>query len=238
MLAFFIVLQTFGPAQAAASYHAGIGSFLGLMRPFGPGGVFEEGGGKVIHAETGPRYKAAEGQEEPPALRRIDPELEEAQLAMQALEEQFDVRAPQNATGYRVELSTPCTYQPGKEALTPEEAQFLEGLAIPLERVVMAKGFVVRLGTVLGARQAQEPGAMLAALTATARVRDRLIQGMSPAGRRLAAHRVYSFLSVESGLPRASAASGQLKIDILLTKPYARRLGEEGGKKGDQGTAA
>jgi len=235
MLAFFITLQAFGPARGAALYHAGIGAFLGLVRTFGAGGVFEEGGGKVIDAETGPRYRAPEGQEQPPVLRRIDPELEEAQLAMKALEEQFDVRGPQNAAGYRVELSTPCVYWPGREALTSEEQQFLEGLAIPLERVVMAKGFVVRLAIAVGGPESQDPAAMLAALAAVGRVRDCLVRAMSPAGRNLAARRVYSFLSVESG---TLSAPGQLKIDILLTKPYARQLAKKGAKSDGQGTAA
>lgn len=239
LLAFFISMATLGSEPGQPPGHKGMGSVIGGPRTFGGGGVFEQGGATMTHAQAGPRYKAAEGQEELPTMRRIDPELEEAQLAMQALEERFDVRTPQRAAGYRVELPTPCTYGVGKVSLTPEEEQFVAGLAAPLERVVLSKGFVVRVGVTLKPDEAEEPGARAAALAAVDRVRSALIEHMSPTARQVAARRMYCFLRPGfANKGRSGLETGQVEVSILLTKPYVRQLRNEGVEKSENNTAS
>ncbi len=245
LLAFFISMATMGSQAGMPPGHKGMGSMIGGIQTFGGGGVFEPGAGKLMHAQPGPSYKAPEGQEQPPTTRRIDPELEDAQLAMQALEDRFDVRTPLNAAGYRVELPTPCTYWRGKTALTEEEEQFLVGLALPLERVVLSKGFVVRLGVTLPPGDAEEPGAMTEALAAADRVRKALIGHMNPSARSVAERRTYCFLRPEAaGSTQARRApvpaggpAGEVDVTILLTKPYARQIMKEGADKSENDTA-
>ncbi len=245
LLAFFISMATMGSQAGMPPGHKGMGSMIGGVQTFGGGGVFEHGGGKVLHGQPGPSYKASEGQEQPPTTRRIDPELEDAQLAMQALQDQFDVRTPLNAAGYRVELPTPCTYWRGKAALTPEEEQFLMGLALPLERVVLSKGFVVRLGVALPPGEAEESGGMTEALAAADRVRTALIGHMSASARSVAERRTYCFLRPQAAgrmqAPRAPAPAagptGQVDVTILLTKPYVRQIMKEGAGKSENDTA-
>lgn len=153
MLAFFICLQTFGPQAGGALYHPGLGPLAGGPPSFGGGGVFEQGGGKIIHAETGPHYKATEGADEPPRLRRIDPELEDAQRALAELQSKFDVRTPTNASGYQVHLSTPRSRTGGEGAEDVEETEFLARLAPTLERVLLSRGFIIRVTAALPAAQ-------------------------------------------------------------------------------------
>ncbi|MHC4788740.1 MAG: flagellar motor protein MotB [Planctomycetota bacterium] len=229
LLAFFIILQAFAPEQSEGLFQAGQGSFVRAIRTFGLGGIFERMGSRRLEGRGGPRYRAPEGQETPPRLRRIDPELEDAQMALEALEDQFDVQEPREATGYRVELSTPCTYGPDKDRLTPQEEQFIEALAPRLQRVLLARGFVIRVGAALRPGPGDPLAQTTAALDAAARVRESLIAAMDPRVHEMARARTYTFCRREAA-PSASpeAESGQLTIDILLTKPYAQALREEG----------
>jgi hypothetical protein len=238
LLAFFIILQAFAPQQTGALFYAGQGSFIRALKTFGLGGVLDRVGGRAMNSAAGPRYLAPEGPSEPPRLRRIDPEIEEAQRALQTLEDQFDVREPKQATGYRVELSTPCTYGPGKTELTAEEQQFLKELAPRLQRVLLARGFVIRIGATLGPAQTGDVEQTRAALEAAGQVRQDLIASMSEAVRPVAARRTYSFCCRDSSdSDRPASEAGQLKIDVILTKPYVRELRGERTNGGEESTA-
>lgn len=234
LLAFFIILQAFAPEPSEGLYHAGRGSFVRALRTFGLGGLWDRVGGKMRQGTLGPRYLSPEGQTGLPGMRRIDPELEEAQLALEELEDRFDVRKLEDATGYRVELTSPCSYGPGKTEMTPEEEQFLAELGPRLERVVLARGFVVRIGTVIPFLESEELERTRSALAAAHRVRSRLIEHMSPSSRETAARRIYSFFRWESAeAGQESPELGQLKVDILLTKPhleYPKQEGEGGSE--------
>jgi hypothetical protein len=224
LLAFFISLQTFGPQAGGALYHPGLGPLAGGPPSFGGGGVFEKGGGKMIHAETGPRYKATEGAEEPPRLRRIDPELEDAQQALAELQRKFDVRTPTSASGYHVQLSTPRSPTGGEGAEDVEEREFLAKLSPTLERVLLSRGFIVRVTAVLPAAQSADAGATEAALAAASELKRKLIEGMNRAARETAARRIYTFV----GCGPAEAPARQLKVDIVLTKPYVTEFKQQG----------
>lgn len=238
LLAFFIILQAFAPTQDEGLYKAGQGSFIRALKTFGLGGLWEPEGGGMLPGQVGPRYRAPEGPEEPPDTRRIDPELEEAQHALQELEDQFDLRELREATGYRVELSSPCSYGPGKMTLTAREEEFLAELAPRLEPVVLARAFVIRIGAALPFLDRDEAERTRSALAAANQVRSKLIEEMSPASREVAARRIYSFFRWESAeTGRAEAQAGQLTIDILLTKPYLHGLGHRGAGEDAHGAA-
>jgi len=228
LLAFFIILQAFASEQSTGLFYAGQGSFVRALKTFGLGGVFDRAGGAMFQGRPGSRFRAAEGQEDPSQLRRIDPELEEAQRALQAVEDLFETHEPDDAVGYRVRLSTPCTYGPDKAGLTPEERQFLRALAPQLERVLRARGFVIRVGADVlpqGAGGAEE---MESALAAAGRVRAELAANMSPQARELALRRLYSVARARRPGSRTEAGTGQLQVDILFTKPYVRQEEDKG----------
>jgi hypothetical protein len=178
---------------------------------------------------VGPRYKAAQGETEPPQSRRIDPELEAAQEALQSLGDDYELRDAENAIGHRVELSTPLSYGTGQEGLNDAEEAFLKDLGPRLERVLLARGFVIRIGAELTSQDGSLDQAA-AALAAAERVRARLIEGMEPGVQALAQRRMYTFL--RAAPPEAAARDGekpwQLKVDVLLTKPYVEEASEEG----------
>jgi hypothetical protein len=230
LLAFFISLQGLGTQRSAALFHAGQGAFIYRLRTFGLGGVLQRLGGKSFLPGGGPRYAAPEGGDEPSDLRRIDPELEDAQRALEALQDEFDVQEPQRGVGYRVELSTPLTYGPDKPRMTAEEEAFLAELAPRLERVLLAKGFVIRIGAETARHEDADPGEALLALAAADQVRSRLIAQMTPAVRPLAATRLYSFCRPVLAGGRQSGPAGRLKVDIMLTKPYVPKEQQPGGK--------
>lgn len=236
LLAFFIILQAFAPKQSAGMFYEGQGSFVWALESFGLGGIFDRSGGSVLRGRPGARYRTSEGQDDPSRSRRIDAELEEAQRALQSVQDMFETQEPEDAVGYRVELSTPCTYGPGKSSLTAEETQFLRDLAPQLERVVLARGFVIRIGADLAPGGPEGPAGVRQALECAGRVRDELVRNMRPAAREVARRRVYSLArTVRGGEP--AAATDQLKIDILLTKPFVRRLEPGKGNDGETSNA-
>ena len=228
LLAFFIILQAFASVQEEGLFYAGQGSFIRALKTFGLGGVLNRRGGRMIQNTAGPRYRATEGSEMPPKQRRIDPEVEQAQQALAALEDQFDMREATGGVGYRVELSTPYVPQSAEGPLGEEERQFLEELAPRVESVLLARGFVVRITAVSAPGGADEAGRLGAGLASANRMREGLIAAMSPPARALAQHRIYSFVRTDHNAPPGQAT--QLKVDILLTKPYLRQLGEEGAE--------
>ncbi len=229
LLAFFIILQAFATEQEAGLFHAGRGSFIRALRTFGLGGVFHGEGAQMLEGNVGPRYKATEGETTPPRSRRIDPELEAAQEALQSLRDEHDVRDAESAIGHRVELSTPLGYAPGDEGLSGAEQEFLRDLGPRLERVLLARGFVIRIGAELVSREEVALDQAAAALAAAEEVRGKLIEGMAPGVQDLARRRMYTFLrSAPAEAPPAEDEPWQLKVDVLLTKPYLEQAREEG----------
>jgi hypothetical protein len=56
-------------------------------------------------------------------------------------------------------------------------------------------------------------------------VRRKLLDGMSPAARQQASARLYSFCHREPPLPHETGGpAAMLRIDVMLTKPYADKL--------------
>ncbi len=222
LLAFFIILQALAPEQSEGLFHKGKGSFVRALNTFGLGGIWDGRGG-LVHGEVGVRYKSAEGQDLPPRTRRIDPGTEDAQQAVRDLDDQFGVDKLKGATGYRIALPSPLSYDRDGSPIGPEEERFLKKLALRLARVVVARGAVVRVSVDLPAGDAVDTGAVSAALSAAQEVRDALIQGMRPSARAVAERKLYSFVHyVAAASPPADGALGRLRIDILLTRPDLR----------------
>jgi hypothetical protein len=226
LLAFFIILQAFATEQQAGLFYAGQGSFVRALETFGLGGLWDPPGARALRGESGPRYMSTEGQEDPPDERRIDPEMEEAQRALEAVSGLFDVQDLRPGSGWRVSLPTPFSTQVMDGTIDEgEEAQFCQDLARRVEPLMLARGFVIRVGTVLHCTAQEEPALAQSALAATENVRQKLLAGMSPAARQKAAGRMYSFCRRDPPLPHeAGAPTAVLRIDLLLTKPYADRL--------------
>lgn len=227
LLAFFIILQAFASVQSAGLFYAGRGSFIRALETFGLGGVLGEGG-PLRKGFPSARYRSAEGQEEAPQERRIDPEAEEAQRALKALERDFDVRRPTHASGWRVTLPTPSSYRADKQALSPEEKHFCRELSRRLVPLLLARKFIIRVGCTLAHGGEAEAEHTRQALRAAGLLRDELIRSMPPRARQVAEERVYSFCSC----PTAGAEEGMpppqvLRVDILLTKPYIAQLTQE-----------
>jgi hypothetical protein len=236
LLAFFIILQAFAPEQNEGMFYTGQGSFIRALKTFGLGGVWGRGGGGM-HEHAGPRHLASEGQLDPPSERRINPDLEDAQHALKVLENTYEVQKPDDAVGHRVELSLPCIYAPGRKDLTDDEKRFICNLAPTLERVVKARNFVIRVSAGMPVRRGEEEQGAAAALAMAELVRQELIDNMSRGARDLAGRRIYSCSACAA--PQASGAPVpvQMKIDILLTKPYVRQV-VEGGQNEDANPSA
>jgi hypothetical protein len=238
LLAFFITLQSLATERNAAAYQAGRGSFIYRLKTFGLGGILHIPPGDVVPGSAGPRYGAPEEEAGPPPEgRRIDAEQEEAEQALKELQDRFAVQEPEQAIGYRIEFPIPCTYSPGKEQLTGEEQQFLRDLAARLERVVLARKFVVRVGAILHAAGDATPEQMGAALAAAGKVRAQIIASMGTAAQETAARRLYSYARTDRSDRRGAAEPGvALKLEILLTKPYARQLKDRGASASGNST--
>jgi hypothetical protein len=239
LLAFFIILQAFATVREEGMFYAGRGSFVRALETFGLGGVWERAGGRLPEGQIGPRYRAPEGQDEPSGLRRIDAEREEAQRALRQLEKEFDVREPRRGTGWRVTLPTPFSYMSWPEEFTAEHEAFCEQLAQRLEPLIVARGFVIRIGAIVRGRAEQEAELSLQALRAARSVRGKLMAHMAPPVQARAATRVYSFCRravAENGEARLPVT--QLRVDIMLTKPYVEQFNEEGAREIEQTTAS
>jgi len=226
LLAFFIILQAFASEQEAGLFYAGQGSFVRALETFGLGGLWEPPGASVLKGQVGARYMAPEGADDPPQERRIDPEMEEAQRALETVSDLFDVQDLRPGSGWRVSLPTPFSTRTFDGTLdVGQEAQFCRDLAQRLEPLILARGFVIRVGTVLRCPAEQEQALTAAALAAADQVRQMLLDGMRPAVRQKAAGRLYSFCRREAPLPsEAAAPTAHVRIDLLLTKPYADKL--------------
>ena len=237
LLAFFIILQAFASEQEEGLFYAGQGSFVRALETFGLGGLWDPPGASMLRGNIGARYMATEGGEDPPLERRIDPEMEDAQRALEAVSDLFDVQDLRPGSGWRVSLPTPFSTRAIDGTLDlGQEAQFCRDLARRLEPLMLARGIVIRVGTVLRCSAEQEQALTASALEAADQVRRMLLDGMRPAARQKAADRMYSFCRREAALPReARAPTAVVRIDLLLTKPYADRLRlQEAGSDGKQ----
>jgi len=228
LLAFFIILQAFAPTQNPGLFYSGQGSFIRALETFGLGGVLPGGGRSIMGDQSGACYMTEEGQDDPSTERRIDPELENAELALQALEDQFDVRNSDSLTGWRATLPTPFAYDAGAMELNYEEEEFCKELAWRLAPLVFARGFVIRIGAELTCDVKDELEHTQLALAAAAKVRAEIIQNMAPPARPVAARRLYCFCRRATGDEQATGPGGRLRVDILLTKPEAKELPVEG----------
>ncbi len=229
LLAFFIILQTFAKEQQSGFFYAGRGSFVRALETFGLGGVWDRMGGGVGPGEVIPHYRSSEGEDDPPDMRRIDPEHEDAQRALQSLEEEFNVQEPKQGTGWRVTLPTPFSYETSEDEFGPEYGWFCERLASCLEPLVSARGFVIRVGALLDCPEQEEVAQTRRALQTAHEVRRRIIDSMSPRAQKVAGSRLYSYC--RTAAPRndgTTAAPAQLRVDIMLTKPYVRKVEEQG----------
>ncbi len=234
LLAFFIILQAFAPVQQEGLFYAGKGSFVRALETFGLGGIWDRATGRVAPGVVGPRYRVPEGQEDRSILRRIDVEREDAQRALEALEAQFDVQEPRQGVGWQVTLPTPFSYLDAEEEFGPEQEQFCQELAPRLQPLILARGFVIRIGAVLRGSDSEELEQTRRALAAAQRVRQKLVDQMSPAVREAAATRFYSFCRreiPENGYEGPSAA--ELRVDIMLTKPYVRAFSQQGATESE-----
>jgi hypothetical protein len=226
LLAFFIILQAFASTQEAGLFYKGQGSFIRAIETFGLGGVWDRLGGPAIPGQEAPAYKSEEGQEEPPTESPRDPEMEQARRAMAALEDLFAVARPREGSGWSVSLPTPFSWrEPGAE-FTEEEKAFCRTLARQLEPVLLARGFVVRVTTVVhGPDGAETAELMRTGLERAGRVREQILSSMREQLQEAAAPRVYSFArraDAEGVSPDETGA--QLRVDLMLTKPYAERI--------------
>ncbi len=119
-----------------------------------------------------------------------------------------------------------------------EEKEFCQDLARRVEPLMLARGFVIRVGTVLHCTREQEPALLAPALAAADSVRRRLLESMSPAARQKAAARIYSFCHRDPPLPHeAGEPAAMLRIELMLTKPYADKLRlQQAGRDATDGT--
>ena len=233
LLAFFIILQAFAPTQSAGLFYAGQGSFIRALETFGLGGVFEPGSISMIGTEAGARYLAASGDLDPSHERRIDPTVEAAEEAMEALSQRFDVSKPDNLTGWRATLPTPFSYFEGADEMTREQKEFCRELAWRLAPLLFARGFVFRIGTEVDCNDAEELQHTRLALARAGQVRAEIIRNMTPAARPAAERRLYCFCRRGQGTGDDEPLAGRIRVDILLTKPNIRPLASEGPGKGD-----
>ncbi len=237
LLAFFIALQAFAPVQREGLFYAGRGSFVRALETFGLGGVWERMGGGLVPGPAGPRYLTPEGQEEASRLRRIDAEREQAQRALRELETRFDVSEPEKGAGWRVTFPTPFSYQKLDAPFEVEQEEFCRGLADRLEPLIAARGFVIRIGSVLRVPDGLEAAQTVRALEAAGLVRRKLINAMRPDLQAAAATRLYCFCrrATEEAAERRGPPA-QLRVDVMLTKPYVRHF-EEGAIESESATA-
>jgi hypothetical protein len=226
LLAFFIILQAFSNKQEAGLFYAGQGSFVRALTTFGLGGLWDPPGPSMMRGNTAARYMTTEGGDDPPEERRIDPEMEEAQMALEAVSDLFDVKDLRPGSGWRVSLPTPFSTRTLDGGLDlGGEAQFCQDLARRVEPLMLARGFVIRVGTVLHCSAGQEQALTKSALESADQVRGMLLDGMGANVRQKAAGRMYSFCRREPPLPQdAGTPTAVIRIELLLTKPYADKL--------------
>ncbi len=239
LLAFFIILQAFATEQKAGFFYAGQGSFVRALATFGLGGLWEPPGATSPRGESGPRYMSAGGDEDAPTERRIDPETEDAQKALEKVSDLFDVHELRPGSGWRVSLPGPFTARAldGSAVESDEEKEFCRDLAQRLEPLMLARGFVIRVGTVLHCTEQQEPALLGPALVSADAVRRQLLDAMAPAARQKASARIYSFCRREPPLPHEEGSpAAMLRIELMLTKPYADKLRlQEAGRDATDG---
>ncbi len=227
LLAFFIILQAFATEQEAGLFYSGQGSFVRALETFGLGGVWDRMGGGLIPGRTGPAYPSAEGAAVPPEQRRIDPELEEARRALAALQEQFPTDRVDEGSGWRVSLPMPFREESFTEGFSAEERAFCSMLARRVETLILTRGFVVRIGAELADGGQVGPRQMQSALARSESVRQLMLQSMRPQVQQAAAGRLYTFCRRQPGTDAAASAEPKVRLDILLTKPYADAIGQE-----------
>ena len=98
-----------------------------------------------------------------------------------------------------------------------------------LEPLVVARGFVIRVTAVLNCSDQEEPQQTSRALAAARKVRQKLIDKMSRGVRKVAPGRLYSVC--RRAVPENSHAElppAQLRVNIMLTKPYVREFTQQG----------
>ncbi len=229
LLAFFIILQSFATVREEGLFHAGRGSFVRALETFGLGGIWDRASGRALPGEVRPYYRAPEGRQDPSILRRIDAEREEAQRALGLLADRFEVMEPPDGEGWRVTLPTPFSYRAADEEFCEHQAEFCLELARRLEPLLAARGFVIRIGAVLRADEDPDPRQTLEALGAARRVQSKLTAQMSPDAREAASRRLYSFCKLAAVRPgMAEEPTTELRVDIMLTKPYVQQVRQEG----------
>ncbi len=225
LLAFFIILQAFAPEQNAGLFYAGQGSFIRALKTFGLGGVLPPQGSMRLGDKTGARYMSTEGGDDPSMARRIDPEYESAQQALEALDDRFDVNEPKDLTGWRATLATPFDYQRDISDMSPDEEEFCEELAWRLAPLLFARGFVIRISAEVQCEPREELEQTKSALSSAQQLRKRIIMSMAPAARPTAARRLYCFCrKARQDSGRIGPLARRLRVDILLTKPNVQRV--------------
>jgi len=222
LLAFFIIMQAFASEQSEGLFYTGQGSFIRAIETFGLGGVWSRGGGTLPEGERGPRYLTTDGSTAAPRLRRIDPETENAEMALQDLRDQFKTRNLTDDRPWVVAVSIQVSASPSAPLMGPADEELMEAFAHRLARRVrglLSGGGLVRMCAVVYCREADEAERARAALGAARQVKERLLDAIPPRFRLRAAGRFYTFCRREEPENRpAMLPAGQLRIDIMLTK--------------------
>jgi hypothetical protein len=229
LLAFFIIMQAFAESQDEGLFYAGQGSFIRAIETFGLGGVWPTMRTGLPGTAIGPRYTTAEGTKSVHRLRRIDPELENAQQALQTLRDQFYTRTPTDAEPWTVIFTTQASYGAGRLTLAPEDEEMLAEFARRLKgavRTLLGQWCMVRIGAVIYCTEEEEPEHARAALDAVREVKTRLLDAMPPSLRRKASPRFYTFCRRSPPESRPDKlVAGQLAVAVMLTK-YVSRTNE------------
>jgi hypothetical protein len=123
--------------------------------------------------------------------------------------------------------------EPGKP-FDPDEQRFCHALARRVEPLILARGFVIRVGAVLHVEDKAAPDAVLSALAEADRVREEFLKNMRPQVRKYAAGRLYSFCRQEAAEAEEEVAPSHLRVEVLLTKPYVNHI--DSGELDSNGT--
>jgi len=222
LLAFFIIMQAFADVQGDGLFYSGQGSFIRAIETFGLGGIWEHRRGNLTGGSDSPRYPSAGGPETPGALRRIDVEREEAQMALAGLQDRYATRKRDRGRQWSVVFCALTSYPAGQDDVGKGEDQTLAEFAERLGRVMpvlLAQGCLVRVGADIYCTAEQESDRTRLALAALANVERRLLDAMSPALRRQAAGRFYTFCRRRPPEARPTAiGADELRVDIMLTR--------------------